>query len=255
MRKKKLPNRLQPLPQLRENDEKAFNVREEKGKEKEGKKEVKEETLDAESLTKRRTDLDELKKLVSTVSAETWSVVNSEEKLKAEKKKEKKKSLEAKLKADQKQKATSLEQLQKMATQYPPNTEIGGLVATFIQRASGPLTKKDSGDFNTFASSVTQTIFKQMTALLAQIKDAKSAKGGSSGKQKPKDNDIKAFAPSVSKGFNSSLDLSNDNPQKDQKKSSQETPELKAIRKQVLEFRKEKKKPHMTDIRKQKKKM
>jgi len=253
--KKKLPNRLQPLPQLRENDEKAFNVREEKGKEKEGKKEVKEETLDAESLTKRRTDLDELKKLVSTVSAETWSVVNSEEKLKAEKKKEKKKSLEAKLKADQKQKATSLEQLQKMATQYPPNTEIGGLVATFIQRASGPLTKKDSGDFNTFASSVTQTIFKQMTALLAQIKDAKSAKGGSSGKQKPKDNDIKAFAPSVSKGFNSSLDLSNDNPQKDQKKSSQETPELKAIRKQVLEFRKEKKKPHMTDIRKQKKKM
>jgi len=35
--KKKLPNRLQPLPQLRENDEKAFNVREEKGKEKEKK--------------------------------------------------------------------------------------------------------------------------------------------------------------------------------------------------------------------------
>jgi len=236
------------LPQLRENDEKAFNVREEKGKERdkrEEKKEIKEEPVDAESLTKTRTELDELKKLVSTVSADTWSVVNSEEKLKAEKKKEKKKELESKLKADQKKKATGLEQLEKAKGKYPPNTEIGGLLATFIQRASGPLTKKDSGDFNTFAASVTQNIFKQMTTLLAQIKEAKSAKGDSkSAKQKPKDNDIKAFSPTAAKGFSSSLELSNDNPQKDQKKLSQETPELKAIRKAVMEFKKEKKLAH-----------
>jgi len=173
------------------------------------------------------------------VSAEAYAVVNSEEKLKAEKKKEKKKQLQEKLKADQKKKATSLEQLEKLKGNYPANTEIGGLLATFIQRASGPLTKKDSGDFNTFAASVTQAIFKQMTTLLAQIKDAKSAKSGS-GKQKPKDNDVKAFSPSVAKGFSPSLELSNDNPQKDQKRLN-ETPELKAIRKQVVEIRKEKK--------------
>jgi len=113
--KKKLPNRLQPLPQLRENDEKAFNVREEKGKEKEKKQEVKEEApADAESLTKQRTELDELKKLVSTVSAEAYAVVNSEEKLKAEKKKREKEAIRRQVKGGSKKESDEFGTIRKV---------------------------------------------------------------------------------------------------------------------------------------------
>jgi len=51
---------------------------------------------------------------VSTVSAEAYAVVNSEEKLKAEKKKEKKKQLEDKLKADQKKESDEFGTIRKV---------------------------------------------------------------------------------------------------------------------------------------------